>query len=615
MTTDIFNHLWQSTVFAGVVALLSLALRRNRARLRYGIWFVASVKFLVPFAALAAAGSLLEWRQAPAPIASVVTSPAVRAFQAPFAELSLDSIAVVAATPRLDWIASTLFAMWMCGFAVIVVRRVKQWRRIRATVRASAPWDATTDVHSAIRIRTAPTVLEPGVVGLWKPVILLPKGIDTYLTTRQLAAVLAHEVCHARRRDNLTAAVHMLVEALFWFHPMVWWIGSRLIAEREQACDEHVVAETAEPIAYAEGIVTICRRYVETPLMSVSGVGGADIKARIDSILANRIGVRLTLAKRIVLTTASVVALAVPLVTGAIDAAALGAGQLPGVTPAGPPVDPETRFEVASIKPFDPSGGDDADLDDAWPLRRRGIAVAARGCPGIGGSSGPHHRPAGLGQYRALHHCRQGPRRCSPGVRPRSRQRAGGHAGEPAEGSLQAGNAPRNARTARLQPGLRPKRQAFRTGIQGDLGGVPGDDQCAPRGGTTRRPRAGGASGSQRLPIQSRHRSRHRQFQRRTDGHDRQVILAQSVGRPVIDKTGLTSVYDFTLKWTPQPGSGGLTPFGLPLGGPPDAVPPADPDAPNLFTAVQEQLGLKLESARGPVEVVVIDRLEKPTPD
>ena len=61
MTTDIFNHLWQSTVFAGVVALLSLALRRNRARLRYGIWFVASVKFLVPFAALAAAGSLL-WK-------------------------------------------------------------------------------------------------------------------------------------------------------------------------------------------------------------------------------------------------------------------------------------------------------------------------------------------------------------------------------------------------------------------------------------------------------------------------------------------------------------------------------------------------------------------------
>src|SRR4026209_1172789 len=114
---------------------------------------------------------------------------------------------------------------------------------------------------------------------------------------------MAQEVCHARRRDNLTAAVHMLVEDLFWFHPMVWWIGARLIAEREQACDEHVVAETAEPIAYAEGIVIICKRYVETPLMSVAGVGGADLKARIEAILSNRIGLRLTLPKRIVLAT------------------------------------------------------------------------------------------------------------------------------------------------------------------------------------------------------------------------------------------------------------------------------------------------------------------------
>src|SRR6185436_6306453 len=145
---------------------------------------------------------------------------------------------------------------------------------------ASTPWEGTTHVPSGIRIRTAPTVLEPGVVGFLKPIVLLPTGIDTYLTARQFAAVLAHEVCHVRRRDNLTAAVHMLVEALFWFHPMVWWIGARLVAEREQACDEHVVAETAEPIAYAEGIISVCRRYVETPLMSVSGVGGADITAR-----------------------------------------------------------------------------------------------------------------------------------------------------------------------------------------------------------------------------------------------------------------------------------------------------------------------------------------------
>ena len=88
-------------------------------------------------------------------------------------------------------------------------------------------------------------------------------------------------------------------------------------------------------------------------------------------------------------------------------------------------------------------------------------------------------------------------------------------------------------------------------------------------------------------------------------------MLAQFTGRPVYDKTGLTGPYDFDLKWTPEPGAGG--PFGPPPPGAP--VPQVDPDAPNLYTAVQEQLGLKLESARGPVEVTIIERLEKPTLD
>jgi uncharacterized protein (TIGR03435 family) len=91
--------------------------------------------------------------------------------------------------------------------------------------------------------------------------------------------------------------------------------------------------------------------------------------------------------------------------------------------------------------------------------------------------------------------------------------------------------------------------------------------------------------------------------------------LTQIVGRPVIDRTGLTSFYDLTLKWALDT-TGNPAPFGLPAGVMPQAPPPpADPDAPNIFTAVQEQLGLKLEAGRGPVEVVVIDRLEKPTFD
>ena len=91
-------------------------------------------------------------------------------------------------------------------------------------------------------------------------------------------------------------------------------------------------------------------------------------------------------------------------------------------------------------------------------------------------------------------------------------------------------------------------------------------------------------------------------------------FLAQSLSsqlrRPVVDRTGLTGNYDFKLTWTPDVGQG-FGPAGLPPGA--DAPPPPDPNGPTLFTAVQEQLGLRLESQKGPVEVIVIDRAEKPT--
>jgi uncharacterized protein (TIGR03435 family) len=88
-------------------------------------------------------------------------------------------------------------------------------------------------------------------------------------------------------------------------------------------------------------------------------------------------------------------------------------------------------------------------------------------------------------------------------------------------------------------------------------------------------------------------------------------MLSQQVGRTIIDKTGLKGLVDLKLQWTPEMGQRG-TPFGpLPAGG--DPPPASDPSGPSIFTAVQEQLGLKLESTKGPVEVLIIDSVEKPT--
>jgi uncharacterized protein (TIGR03435 family) len=86
--------------------------------------------------------------------------------------------------------------------------------------------------------------------------------------------------------------------------------------------------------------------------------------------------------------------------------------------------------------------------------------------------------------------------------------------------------------------------------------------------------------------------------------------LQPRVDRPVIDKTGLMGLFDVKLEWTP-----GTEAPPLPFGPNPNAPPPAPPDdsAISIFTAVQEQLGLRLDGAKGPVEVVVIDNAQKPS--
>ena len=173
-----------------------------------------------------------------------------------------------------------------------------------------------------------------------------PAGIAERLSDAQIEAILAHEVAHVRRRDNLAAVIHMLVEAVFWFHPLVWWIGARLVDERERACDEDVVRLGTEPDVYAESILKTCQFYVESPLVCVAGVTGSDLKKRVEQIMRNDAHVALSALKRVFLGAALVAAIAIPVAIGIVTSPRLAA-QI--VAPA---ADSPT-FEVASIKPND----------------------------------------------------------------------------------------------------------------------------------------------------------------------------------------------------------------------------------------------------------------------
>ena len=164
-----------------------------------------------------------------------------------------------------------------------------------------------------------------------------------HLNPRQLDAVLAHELCHVRRRDNLFAAIHMLVEAIFWFHPLVWWIGSRMVEERELACDEEVLRMGHEPTDYVEGILKVCRLYTESPLPCVSGVTGANVKKRLRAILSGTISRELTAGKKVVLTAIGLATLAAPIVIGVLNAPQVHAQS-----------EPRPKFETVTIKPCEP---------------------------------------------------------------------------------------------------------------------------------------------------------------------------------------------------------------------------------------------------------------------
>ncbi len=314
MITLVLDHLWQSTLFAGGCGLLTLLLAGNAARVRFWVWFAASMKFLVPFAALAWLGArLLPTPQAPLPL-FVDLAPTAEPYVMPAANThalaAITTHPVMAAAP-FDW-SLFLLVVWAVGSIAITLHWLSRWLKLRTALSGAGPVVSI----GGVAVRTAAAPLEPGLFGILRPVILMPQGIEERLSPAELDAVLAHEACHMRHRDNLWAAVHMLVEALFWFHPLVWWLGARLNHERERACDEAVVAAGQAPDIYAESILKVCKLYVASPLACVSGISGAGLKERIERIVVGGLARPLGRLRKLLLTGLAAGSLIVPLSAG-----------------------------------------------------------------------------------------------------------------------------------------------------------------------------------------------------------------------------------------------------------------------------------------------------------
>jgi len=604
------NHLWQSTLCAVLAGLLTLLLRKNHARTRYWLWLAASAKFLIPFSLLVSVGSHLAWSRGSAGTKAGLYF-AIEEVSQPFTYPMVSvnprvTFSTLSLTP-LHLIPALLTATWLCGFVLILLVWCARWRRVSSAVRQAAQLREGREVEALRRLERAgglqkrieilvsPASLEPGIFGIARPVLLWPDGISDHLDDRHLEAVLAHEVWHVRRRDNLFAEIHMAAEALFWFHPLIWWLGARLVEERERACDEEVVELGTEREIYAESILKVCEFCVASPLACVSGVTGADLKKRMVHIMNERIARQLDFGRKLLLSAAGLAAVAVPIFFGLVNATPIRAQSQADSAASGAP-----GFEVASIKAhksagtmemsrllYTPNGLSATNVTlqtlirDVYRVQESQISGAPNWL-----NSEKYDVDARMEKSVADELRKLDPMQSLP-----ERQRM-----------LQALLADRFKLTLHRETKQLPI-YALAIAENGPKiqEAKPGDTYANGIKGFDGRP---GGPGNIRM-------GRGMLTGQALSMADFVRALSELLGRPVLDKSGLTGKYDLALQWTP--GEGELPMLSRAEGTPsgPNFAPPGSA----IFTAIQDQLGLELESQDSRVETLVIDHVEKPAED
>jgi uncharacterized protein (TIGR03435 family) len=607
------NHLWQSTLFGVATAMLILLLRKDQARTRYAVWLAASVKFLVPFAWLAAIGRQMAWLRSGTPEPSQSIYATMQQVGEPFTRAvllspRLESIAGPVSTSQL--LLAFLFGVWLCGFAVVLLVWCVRWRRIATTIRGATPLDDGRELKALRRLERVMGVpprvemllsrasLEPGIFGVRRPVLLWPEGISDHLDGAHLEAVIAHELWHVRRHDNFAAAVHMLVEALFWFHPLVWWLGTRLVDERERACDEEVLQSGSERHVYAESILKVCEFCVGSPLACVSGVTGSDLKKRMVHIMSEQVVSKLNFSKKVLLGAAGALALAAPIVIGLASATPSRAESPEAGANTTAPV-----LQSVTIKPsetaaaaaeggkrnrmfkmmympdgFTASGvplqtivqeayGVQASQIEGAPewLKTEGYDVDIKMDQPETGQLRPHDPASKQILQEVLADRLQLKLHSETKTLP-------AYALEVAEGGSKLQAAP----ASNQQPGEPGGLGTFSIGMH--------RTKAESDAGTTMALTAQGMT----LAELTEH-------------------LSHAVRAPVVDKSGLKGTYNFSLQWTRDASDAKDT-----------NAAPADntrPPEASLTSALQQQLGLKLVPQNEPVQVLVIDHVEKPAAD
>jgi soluble lytic murein transglycosylase-like protein len=222
----------------------------------------------------------------------------------------LDATSVVSAEPlRLGgggpaWLPGVMSASvfaWACGLTLMTARLVQGFHglhRLRAASSELPSWQATVRREAArLGIGRAVAILEgavdsPLALGWLRPAIMLPLGWAAQLPPQVVEAAILHELVHIRRHDFPINVVQHVVEALFFFHPSVWWLSRQARHERELCCDQVVADSHVDPLDYAAALLALEQQRklapaLRTPGLSVAAARG-DLSARIEHVLGRR---------------------------------------------------------------------------------------------------------------------------------------------------------------------------------------------------------------------------------------------------------------------------------------------------------------------------------------
>jgi beta-lactamase regulating signal transducer with metallopeptidase domain len=193
---------------------------------------------------------------------------------------------------RMAWLAMG----WCCGVILASLRPLLGWRTVERlrrvgiapvseqvsgfVQRAAAEWNLRTRVG----VMQSVLVDVPVVIGWLRPLILLPTSLLTGLTARELETLLLHELAHVRRHDALVNLIQTLVEAVFFYHPAVWWISRQIRHDREDCCDDMVVLMHQDRLEYARALVKLAE-YQWISASAALSAGGGSLAARVHRIM------------------------------------------------------------------------------------------------------------------------------------------------------------------------------------------------------------------------------------------------------------------------------------------------------------------------------------------